>query len=213
MSRVFRRLFRIFKFTFYLLLALCVAWTVITLPGLYKIANDSEARAEYVNMLEATPSGAGTESSGPQATFYAAEDAPLRSNSTSEHFISLGNARPSITCRVDHLIYVRTAPGKKHYVEIMVEGGIVETIYGSISEVEKQIPAGRSNFFAGRGLLLNLNYVDAIHCESVPPKDTSYFKLRVNEGCGAAYELRIKPYAIPKFRKKWLEFCQDSGYL
>ena len=207
MRKLLRRLFRISKFMVYLVLGTCVAWTLLTFPGLYSIANDPEARADHIRLLQEISDQESTEGSS-QGVVFAASNA-----SSTNPFIRLGKSRPALRVKVSQLVYVRPTPHRKHYVDFMVKSGAVETIFGSVSEVRNQIPPERLDYFYARGLLLNLNYVDQIHCESMPPEGKSHFKLRVNDGCGAAHEVRIKPYTIPAFRKKWKAFCQNRGWI
>ena len=207
MKKFLRRLVRFGKFIIYVTLGLCVAWTLITFPGLYKIANDPEARAEHIQMLENITDEEVLEGSSQEAMFAASSAPP------SNQYISLGTSRPMINFKLDQLVYVKTATHKKHYVEIMGKSGTVETIYGSVTEVQKQISLESLDYFSARGLLLNLNYVDQVHCQSAPPEGKSHFKIHVNDGCGAAYEVRIKPNAIPSFRKQWKNFCQKRGWI
>ena len=193
MKKLLRRLFRISKFMVYLVLGTCVAWTMLTFPGLYSIANDPEARADHIKMLQRISDRESTKRSSQEVVFAASD------TSSTNPFISLGKGRPSLKLRLDQLVYVRPTPRRKHYVDIMGKSGAVGTVYGSVAEVRKQIPSERSDYFYARGLLLNLNYVDQIHCESIPPEGESYFKLRVNDGCGSDFEVRIRPHAIPAF--------------
>ncbi|MCP9236990.1 hypothetical protein [Lewinella sp. JB7] len=213
MKRFLRSLLRFGKFLFKLSLVCCVAWTALTFYGLHLLATDPEARAAHIRVLRQIEEEHDRASYGQGGIGTAFHDPLSVSGPEGKEFVRIGRARPQLQFRAEQLVYVRPARGRSHYVEIMVNGEPVETIYGSIAAVKRQLPTDSPDFFVARGLIVNLNYVDIVHCESIPPANKSYFKLRVDDGCGEAYEVRISPTAIPAFRKKWELFCAERGWI
>ena len=213
MKSAFRRFIRIGKFSVNSLRNLCVVITALVICGIYQVATIPENRADLIAALQdfdEPPHWAEKTEEGKLSASYLQEE---DSESILPRFIEVGRKRPAIRFCVDQLVYVRSAPGRDHYLEVLTKGNTVETVYGSLSKIEDQLPSNPYGFFITKGLILNLKYVDQIHCESQPPRGKSHFKLRVGDGCGASHEVRIRGHAIPKFEEKWWAFCGDRGWI